>query len=188
MVNWMSTAHRYLPEYTVDDYQQWEGDWELWQGIPISMSPSPFGRHQECCLNVAFELKSSIKSTRCHATVLYEIDWIVSNQTVVRPDVLVLCEDAPSKHVEDPPVVIAEVLSPSTAQRDRTAKFELYQDEGVKYYLIVDTDKNVLEAFLLDESGKYVRHEFGNEIALDICDDCKLRFPVANLFASAPSS
>ena len=127
----MSTAYRYLPKYTVEDYQQWEGDWELWQGIPISMSPSPFGRHQECCANLLFELKSSVKATQCHATVLYEIDWIVSDDTVVRPDVLVLCGDAPSRHVEDPPAVVAEVLSSATQQRDRTAKFDLYQPMGI---------------------------------------------------------
>jgi Uma2 family endonuclease len=186
--DWMSTAYRYLPEYTVDDYQQWQGDWELWQGIPISMTPSPYGRHQQVAARLLTTLQNEIDRNRCDAVVLGEIDWIVSDNTVVRPDLSVLCGDAPAQHVEDTPTIVAEVMSSSTAQRDRTAKFDLYQDEGVKYYLILDAEKNVLSAFRLDDSGKYVPHEFGEEITLNVCDDCQLRFPVANLFASATSS
>ena len=33
----------YKPRYTVDDYESWAGDWELWQGTAIAMTPSPFG-------------------------------------------------------------------------------------------------------------------------------------------------
>jgi Uma2 family endonuclease len=188
MVDWMSTVYRYLPEYTVDDYQQWEGDWELWQGIPISMTPSPFGRHQRVAARLLTMLQNGIDENQCDAVVLGEIDWIVSENTVVRPDLVVLCGDAPERHVEHAPEIVAEVLSPSTEHRDRAAKFELYQDEGVKYYLIVDADKHVLDAFRLDDSGKYGRHEFGEEIALSVCDDCQLRFTVADLFASTPST
>ena len=42
----MSTAPRYVPHYTVSEYARWEGDWELIDGVPIAMSPSPFGPHE----------------------------------------------------------------------------------------------------------------------------------------------
>ncbi len=42
----MTAAKKYLPHYTIDDYQLWAGDWELWNGIAVAMTPSPFGRHQ----------------------------------------------------------------------------------------------------------------------------------------------
>lgn len=41
----MSTAPRYQPHYTVEDYRQWEGRWELMGGVAIAMSQSPFGQH-----------------------------------------------------------------------------------------------------------------------------------------------
>ena len=41
----MSIAPKYQPHYTVDDYQHWEGDWELWNGVAVAMAPSPFGPH-----------------------------------------------------------------------------------------------------------------------------------------------
>jgi hypothetical protein len=31
----MSTAPRYQPHYTVDDYRLWEGRWELWHGLDV---------------------------------------------------------------------------------------------------------------------------------------------------------
>lgn len=178
----MSSAYRYLPKYTVEDYRQWEGDWELWQGIPVSMTPSPFGRHQRVAMRLATTLQNAIDATRCDAVVLYEIDWIVSDDTVVRPDLVVLCGDVPPGHVENAPAVIAEVLSPSTQQRDRSAKFDLYQDERVMYYLMLDPDENTLNVYALDD-GNYREQVIDDEIVLDICDGCNLKFPIANLFS-----
>ncbi len=37
----MSTAIQYAPRYTFEDYAQWEGDWELWEGIAIAIAMSP---------------------------------------------------------------------------------------------------------------------------------------------------
>ncbi len=42
----MSTVRKYQPHYTVEDYRQWKGDWELWYGTAVAMSPSPFGPHE----------------------------------------------------------------------------------------------------------------------------------------------
>jgi len=181
MVHLMSTAHRYLPNYTVEDYQQWQGDWELWQGIPVSMTPSPFGRHQKVAARLLTMLQNGIDATQCDAVVLAEIDWIVSADTVVRPDLVVLCGAVPARHVENAPAIIAEVLSPATAQRDQTVKFHLYQDEGVQYYLMLDPEKNVLKAFALDD-GVYCEQKLSDELVLDICGQCSLRLPIASLF------
>ncbi len=178
----MSSAHRYLTHYTANDYQQWEGDWELWQGIAVSMSPSPFGRHQKVAMRLSSLLLACCDVTQCEAVVLCEIDWIVSEHTVVRPDVLVLCGDAPSRHVQQVPAIIAEVISPSTEQRDRTEKFELYESQGVQYYLILNSEQNTLDAYSLDQSEKYQSMDLGEIVSLEICGDCRLQFPIAKLF------
>ena len=105
----MSAVPKYIPQYTVDDYSTWEGDWELWDGIAVSMSPSPFGAHQLVLFNLAGELRTQLRNQDCGAVVMGEIDWIISRETVVRPDVVVLCGDAPevgrpqARHDESPP-------------------------------------------------------------------------------------
>lgn len=179
----MSTAHRYLPKYTLEDYRQWKGDWELWQGIPISMTPSPFGPHQKVATRLITLLQNSVDSTQCEAVVLAEIDWIVSDNTVVRPDVLVLCGDAPARHVEQPPALIAEIVSPSTENLDRDAKFNLYCEQGVGYYLIIEPAKRALEIFKLDDDRHYQPIDVADEMIFEICGVCRLSIRLENLFA-----
>ena len=31
----------YVETYTYEDYKRWEGDWELIDGVPLAMAPSP---------------------------------------------------------------------------------------------------------------------------------------------------
>ncbi len=179
----MSTAHRYLPKYTLEDYRQWKGDWELWQGIPISMTPSPFGPHQRIAARLVTTLQNSIDLNQCDAVVLAEIDWIVADDTVVRPDVLVLCGNAPARHVEQTPAFIAEILSPSTEQLDRGAKFDLYREQGVGYYMIIDPAKRELDVYRLDEDKAYQPLKTMDEMVLEICRTCRLNISFGNLFA-----
>ncbi len=57
----MSSAPRYIPHYTVEDYLRWEGDWQLIDGVPIARTPSPFGRHEQIVANLVHEFMSSIE-------------------------------------------------------------------------------------------------------------------------------
>ena len=66
------------------------------------------------------------------------MDWKISDDTVLQPDVLIVCKRIEKKYLDFPPVLIVEVLWPSTAAKDRNVKMELYQLQLVKYYLIVD--------------------------------------------------
>ena len=131
-------ALRYLPCYTIDDYRQWEGDWELWDGIPVAMTPSPFGKHQQVCRDVLFNLMVAMRDAGCSCEAIHELDWIIDQHTVVRPDIMVLCDGIPERHVTTRPVLIIEVLSPATKQKDQTAKRELYEREQVPYYFTID--------------------------------------------------
>ncbi len=114
----MSAAEKFQPNYTVDDYRQWQGDWELWQGIPVSMVPSPFGRHSSVTGKIVTSLNNAIAANGCSATTLVELDWIISAGTVVRPDVAVVCGGLPERHLEARPEIVVEVLSGTTRDRD----------------------------------------------------------------------
>jgi len=48
-----------------------------------------------------------------------------------------------------PPVLVVEVLSPSTQRYDRTKKWDLYRRTGVEHYWIVDPVGPSIEAFRL---------------------------------------
>lgn len=78
-------------------------------------------------MRMAAELMRAVEDSACGATVLTEIDWIVSDDRVFRPDLLVVCGGPPEKHVVSPPAIVVEILSPSTASRDRGEKLCLKQ-------------------------------------------------------------
>lgn len=55
------SAVKLLPHYSYDDYCNWEGRWELIEGLPFAMSPTPSPRHQWVVANIIYELKKGIK-------------------------------------------------------------------------------------------------------------------------------
>lgn len=143
-------AHRYIPNYTIADYEMWEGDWELWEGVPVAMTPSPRWSHQDVVKRLMLQLDHQLESDdACPCAVTFDVDWRVSDNTVVRPGIAVLCDHPETDFIEQPPSLIVEVLSPSTAGKDRVEKRRLYADQGVGYYLLADPDARTLEALKL---------------------------------------
>ena len=67
----------------------------------------------------------------------------------MQPNVIVLCNNRTQKFIDFTLLVVAEILSPSTALTDRNTKFELYQNEGIKYYLIADADAKKIKIYQL---------------------------------------
>ncbi|WP_404360188.1 hypothetical protein [Methylotuvimicrobium sp. KM1] len=54
----------YQEHYTVDDYQQWEGNWELIEGMPYTMTPSPSVTHQIVAFNIVTSIKNALKTRK----------------------------------------------------------------------------------------------------------------------------
>ena len=178
----MSAAIKYAPHYRVDDYRQWKGDWELWDGIAIAMSPSHIGPHQAVLVALASELRGALRDASCNATVLVELDWIIKNDTVVRPDVIVVRGAPPEGHLQSAPALIAEILSPSTRQNDLTYKRELYASQGVGIYLIVDPETNGIELLTLSPQGDYESNDAAERLRLSLCGDCYIEVPASSIF------
>lgn len=121
--------------YTYKDYVRWKGDWELIEGIPVAMSPAPSIEHQSLSGEIAFQLRRQLEDcSQCR--VLGEVDYRIDEETVVRPDVLVICQPVSGPYLTQAPELIVEVVSPSTARRDEKVKFQLYAREKVRYYVL----------------------------------------------------
>jgi Uma2 family endonuclease len=130
---------RYIPHYTIAEYQQWEGDWELWHGVPVAMTPSPFGIHQWLSGQFAYQIIQQLRDQGCSdCHLIPEVDWIIEEDLVVRPDLSLVCGQLPERFIEKVPSLIIEILSESTQEKDTQAKRTLYLAHGVKYYVIVD--------------------------------------------------
>ncbi len=152
----MSLAYKYRPHYTVEDYLKWQGDWELIEGMPYAMaSPRPIDQY---LLNeLGAFLRNVFLQKECSICKVYEeLDWYVSFDTVIRPDLMVLCGEIPEK-VESPPQMVVEIVSPSSRQMDEGLKFELCEMQGVKYFVLVYPDERFVKVFELIE-GKYTEN------------------------------
>lgn len=79
-------TYDFVPLYTYADYKQWEGNWELINGHPHALSPSPLKQHQRVGKKLLVEMDELLETgTGCKdCEVFYELDWIVSNDTIVR--------------------------------------------------------------------------------------------------------
>jgi Uma2 family endonuclease len=82
--------------------------------------------------------------------VLYECDWIVNNDTVVRPDVMIICDKIEGAYPAKPHVLILEILSLQSILKDRNTKFNLYQSYGVESYLMANVERQQVEVFILN--------------------------------------
>ena len=138
----MGIAQKILPHYTYEDWLHWEGRWELIEGHPIAMSPMPVPKHQRVAAALRMEIGISLKHCK-HCNIYDPIDFKIAEDTILQPDIIVVCGKITKPYLDFPPALVVEILSPSTALRDRHTKFEIYQQQTVKYYLIVDIEKEI---------------------------------------------
>ena len=177
----MSNAAKYQPHYTVKDYEMWEGDWELWFGVAVAMSPAPFAPHERFISRVSHLFWTQIENKQCSCEVFAGLDWYVSRDTVVRPDVMIVCGEKIEKKLTRAPSLVVEVLSPSTSSKDLNQKRALYESHGVEYYWIVDTDRKSLRVLRLLEQ-KYIEMAEAGSYPMELSDGCSFAVETESLF------
>ena len=152
----------YMDYYTKDDYYKWEGEWELIYGYPYAMAPFALPIHQKISGKILRQLDENLDNcSKCSALMEVEVEF--NEDTIVRPDTMVVCVEL-DKKITKTPEIIFEVVSKSSARRDESLKFELYQKEGVKYYSLVYPDSQKIKVFKLKD-GKFIKiGDFSDEV------------------------
>ena len=124
--------------------------YEILDGV-IYVSPSPVPRHQEVSLNLERVLDAYIR--RHHLGKLYHaaLDVLLHEHTIAQPDIIFIAagreQIITDRAIEGPPDLVVEILSPSTARRDRGLKARLYARFGVPHYWIVDPRAETLSTY-----------------------------------------
>lgn len=165
----MSSAIKILPHYTYEDYVQWEGRWELIEGVPYAMSPQPTPKHQYIAANLTSEFRSALKKyKRCK--VYQPIDFKTTEDTIIQSDMLVVCKPITKKFLDFAPSLVVEILFPATALKDRHTKFEIYQSQHIPYFIIISPENEEAEIYeiknaeyALIKSGHSFSHTFNFE-------------------------
>lgn len=178
-------------EYTYQDYLTWPDDerWEIIEGVPYDMSPSPNTKHQTLVGNLFGFLHQALKGKECVPWIA-PLDVVFSEKNVVQPDIIIVCDRSKEteKNIQGPPDVVFEVLSPYTSRKDRWNKKILYEKFGVKEYLVIEPEAQYVEHFrLISENcfdkGRYI--EAQEELILKSIGELKV--PLWEVFEIEPS-
>jgi Uma2 family endonuclease len=158
----MGNAARIKELYTYQDYQKLpEGvRLEILDGVVYDMTPSPTVSHQRVVMRFGTVIYRFFKGKGC-TPFIAPLDVVLDDINVVEPDVFVVCDSnkITEANIKGAPDLIVEVLSPSTGVRDRRAKKKLYQNHGVKEYLIASPMEETVERFFLKQDGRYGESE-----------------------------
>ncbi len=146
--------------FTIADISEWDGRWELIDGIPYNMTPTPSTAHQRIVVELLFALRAHFGKSGCSVFVApFDVQLNEDDQyTIVQPDISVFCKEQTihPNRATGPADLIVEVLSPSTALKDRNEKFTLYERSNVKEYWLVDPLNHTIEIYGV-EDGRYSR-------------------------------
>ena len=176
----MQTAQKNEHRYTYSDYCTWDGEkrCELIGGVAYAMSPGASFTHQSVVVAILTQLGNYLQDKPCKVfTAPFDVrlNADADDDTVVQPDVLVVCDPSKfdTKGIVGAPDLIVEVLSPSTEKHDRNTKFRLYQRFGVREYWIVDPSNETASINILN-SGRYVTHLHFKEdaVPVHVLDGC----------------
>jgi len=164
--------------YTYEDYKNWEGDWELIDGVAYAMAPSPIKSYQFVVSEIIRHLGNQLENCK-KCLVLSEINWKIDDFTVVKPDVVFVCEDLSSEYISSTPKIIFEVVSPSTKLKDEKIKFEIYKKEGVKYYVLIYPKELKAKVYKLT-NGEYIKEEDKKVYHFDV--ECNIDIDFEKIF------
>jgi Uma2 family endonuclease len=114
----------------------------------LVMAPSPDPAHQTVVLRLVRALDAHLGASSDDRLLFAPCDVLLDRHNVLQPDVLVLPEGTratPRPWKIPLPVFVIEVISPSTATRDRGVKMERYRTRGVREAWIVDPDAKTID-------------------------------------------
>src|SRR3990170_3555458 len=121
--------------------------YELLDG-ELLVTPSPRVIHQTAVLALYDRIQPYVRQHRLGRTCLSPADLDFRSGQLLQPDLFVYAGSlrGPLEWSDiGIPLLVAEVLSPSTALNDRNRKRRRYQESGVGEYWIVDTDARLIE-------------------------------------------
>jgi len=169
--------------YTAEDFFNWPEDEriELIDG-KIYYLCAPTKKHQDLSMSLSLRFGIYLHGKSCR---VYAAPFAVTFDfhSVLLPDIVIACntDELEERGLKGVPDLVIEILSKSTASRDKVLKYNKYLAAGVKEYWLIDSVKEEIVVNLL-RSGRYVARTYvkGDIIKVSVLDD--LHINVSDLF------
>jgi Uma2 family endonuclease len=169
---------------TVAEFEDWRARqperWEFIDGQPRLMAPASM-KHSIIKANAFAALRTALAGTRC--TALVDGPQILTDEISAIPDVVVTGSPIDlSTPVIAEPVIIVEVMSPSSEADDAGRKWSSYPKiPSLKHYLVLSQDERVVQVH--SRSGDLWRERFISSAAIEL-DDPTVRLDVDLIYAA----
>lgn len=173
---------------TVETYLAWEPQqntrYEYVNGEVYAMTGGTVP-HNDIAINLLTLLLPSVRSQGCRINMADVKLQIPTANRYYYPDLMVSCDpqDTNARQYLQFPKLIVEILSPGTADKDRTNKFKDYQKiPTLQEYLLIHSEQITVEYYRRGE-GKlwlYYPYDLDDEIFLETIG---IRLPIAALYA-----
>lgn len=171
-----------LPRHTFspDEYLEWEAiqeyKSEYYAGAVFAQAGAS-SIHGTVTLNLGSILNTHLKGKPCRSYVSDMKLRVSEVDAFFYPDVMVTCDsrDRNTDMYKQYPVLIAEVLSESTAEYDRSFKFACYKKiSTLRDYLLISQDVYSVEHYHLNDSGEWIRTDHAKDdlfflASLELC-------------------
>lgn len=154
--------------YTYADYLTWnfKERIEILKGKIFKMSPAPARLHQKTLSELSYHFLNFFHKKECEVYVApFDVRLVDKRKkspkdediiTVFQPDLCVICdlEKLDDRGCLGAPDLIIEILSPGNSVKEMKNKFELYEENGVREYWMVDYVEKTILIYVL-ENGVY---------------------------------
>ena len=144
---------------TYADYAAMPDDGHRYQVIEgkLTMTPAPNMLHQEALANLFRLVDDHVRGAGLGKVLFAPCDVVLSDENVVQPDLLFISKERlniiTDANVQGAPDLVVELLSPGTANLDRTRKRDLYARFGVREYWLVSPEAGTAEVLVLRKAA-----------------------------------
>lgn len=137
----------------------------------LVVTPAPSPRHQAVVTALTVQLDAFVRAHELGRVLVGPVDVLLGEGDYLEPDVVVVLRRSErfvtDRGIEGPPDLVVEVVSLSTAERDRGTELERYREHGVPECWIVDPDAGTIEVFRLGAADERGVHRPGDALEWD---------------------
>jgi Uma2 family endonuclease len=172
---------------TLDEFLHWDDGtdtrYELIDGFPAAMAP-PAEAHRILAMRLGSRIDAVLTGRRpCNAQIEPGVVRPDRADSYYVPDIAVTCQpNEPGRRAMVDPILIVEILSPSTERSDRRLKLPIYQSiESVREILLIDADSHHAELYRRDNNHWGIELVRGSEATLFL-SSVELRISMSELY------
>jgi Uma2 family endonuclease len=176
-----------ISRMTLEEFLRWDDGtdtrYELIDGCPVAMAP-PAEAHRILAVRLVSRIDAALAGRRpCNAQIEPGVVRPDRADSYYVPDIAVTCEpNEPGRQAMLDPILIVEILSPSTERSDRRLKLPAYQKiESVREILLIDADSHHAEVYRRENNHWGIELVRGGEATL-LLASIELRISMSELY------